>query len=528
MKLPPNSGGSHDFSRVPSATIQRSQFNRSHGYKTTFDAGYLIPIFLDEILPGDTMRLDMTGFARMATPVKPLMDNLYFDTHFFFVPYRLVWDNFEKFMGAQTNPGDSTNFLVPQLAAHNPTTDLIGQYFGLPQVNVNTMTVNALFHRSYNAIFNTWYRDQNQQNSLNVHTDDGPDPMASYDIRRRGKRHDYFTSALPWPQKGNAVGMPAVYVVPNTSGGVPLGPTFRNSADVAQDKNILAQSTSSGGAVIFGGGSGSWTANDQARWDNPNLYADLGSLTVNQIRTAFQLQRWEETDARGGTRYIEKIRAHFGVTSPDARLQRPEYLGGGSSPVTINSVAQTQRSDVAPATPQGNLAGVGTMTANRHGFAKSFVEHGCVIGLASVRADLSYQQGIPRMFTRRTVLDFPWPTFAHLGEQSILSKEIYWDGTAGDDTVFGYQERYAEMRYKPSLITGKLSSLNGDTLDVWHLGQKFGSRPVLGNLFIEEQPPMSRVIAVPTEPHFILDSYFHYICARPLPVFGVPGLVDHF
>ena len=263
----------------------------------------------------------------------------------------------------------------------------------------------------------------------------------------------------------------------------------------------------------------------------PDLVADLSeasAATINMLRQAFQIQKLYERDARGGTRYTEVVRAHFGVISPDGRLQRPEYLGGGQSTVNLHAVAQTSNVNAQP-TPQGNLAAFGTSTlSGGHGFTKSFTEHCVIIGLVSVRADLNYQQGLNRMFSRRTRWDFYWPALAHIGEQAVLNKEIYTQGTEQDEAVFGYQERFAEYRYKPSVITGEMRSNFAQSLDTWHLAQDFESLPALNSAFIEENPPIDRVIAVPSSPHFIFDSYFQLRCARPMPVYGVPGLIDHF
>jgi hypothetical protein len=515
----------HQFSQVPRAEIPRSTFNRTHGYKTTFDSGYLIPFYVDEALPGDTFKVDPTLFARMATPIYPIMDNLFLETFYFAVPLRLLWDNFEKFMGSQDNPNDSTDFLVPTISPN--TGGFISQsledYFGLP-VGVDGISVNSLHHRAYNLIWNEWFRDQNLQDSVTVDTDDGPDTYSDYTLLRRGKRHDYFTSALPWPQKGTGVELPLgdrAYVKVDD-----ISPSISN-----MDGQYVVGIENSGGVFTLGGSNTSQTVNstNQANSSQINFYADLSTATastINSLREAFQLQRMLEKDARGGTRYTEVIQTHFSVTSPDARLQRPEYLGGGSSPIVVNPVAQTTSTDVT--SPQGNLAGYATATQNGRGFVKSFTEHCVIIGLLNVRADLTYQQGIPRMFSRQTRYDFYWPSLAHLGEQEILNKEIYAQGTSADEDVFGYQERYAEYRYFPSKITGKMRSSYPQTLDAWHLSQDFASLPALNSTFIEENPPVDRVIAVPSEPQFILDSYIQCQTTRPMPVYSVPGQIDHF
>jgi hypothetical protein len=521
----------HEFSRVPQADIQRSTFNRSHGLKTTFDAGYLVPIFVDEVLPGDTFSVNAMGFGRLATPIYPIMDNLYVETFFFFVPNRLIWDNWERFNGAQDNPADSTSYLVPQItlgAGVSIADSSLFDYMGLP-INVNGISFNNLHGRAYNLIWNEWFRDENLQDSVNVDKDDGPDSVNDYVLLKRGKRHDYFTSALPWPQKGDAVSLPLGSTAPVLGIGKKTQ-DFNTSIVTAYESD--AGTATYTNAARFDGGTDpriTYIQEDPNNTGYPYIRADLSSATaatINELREAFQIQRLYERDARGGTRYTEILQSHFGVTSPDARLQRPEYLGGGKTPVGFEAVPQTSSTDAT--TPQGNLAAMAQVGVGGHGFTKSFTEHGVIIGMANVFADLTYQQGMNRMWKRRDRWDFYWPALAHLGEQAVLNEEIYTQGTSADTDVFGYQERYAEYRYKPSQITGKMRSAATGSLDVWHLSQDFSALPVLNNTFIEENPPIDRVVAVTNEPDLIFDWYFDMKTTRPMPVYSVPGLIDHF
>lgn len=570
----------HRFSDAPAMYMRRTKFDRSHVYKTTFDAGKLIPVFVDEILPGDTTRMSVNYFARLATPIKPIMDNIYLDWFFFFVPNRLVWDHWQNFCFEQEDPDAKTDYVIPTVTATgNSDNAYIGSlwdYFGLPiNTSNNISDINALPFRAVYLIWDEWFRDENLQKSVKIQKGDsnevldssrssdqpswvfssGTDLVAGFACPPRGKRHDYFTSALPWTQKGPGVsiGLAGTASIVNPS---PLSDYFltSNSNQLAAVTAYGGHASSSGGKRITSG-SGSITFQRYASefstiggfagnsdndvtvnaYSGSNLltkdsYVDLDSssiFTINSLRTAFQMQKFYERLARGGSRYTEVLRSFFGVVSPDARLQRPEFLGSFTKMVNVNPIAQTSATD--DTSPQGNLSAYGVTASKFHGFTKSFVEHGYIIGFVCARADLTYQQGINKMWLRSTVYDFYWPTFAHLGEQAIELRELYAQGTLDDKSVFGYQERYAEYRYKPSQITGKFrSSVVDGSLDKWHLSQFFNNAPTLNDEFITEKPPIDRIVAVTNEPQFLLDIGFRYTTIRPMPMFGTPGLVDHF
>ena len=544
----------HQFTSIPKADIPRSKFDCQSTHKTTFDAGNLVPVYVDEVLPGDTFNLNMTAFARLSTPLYPVMDNMILDSFFFFVPNRLIWSNWQKFMGQQANPADSISYVIPQQVS--PTGGYaigsLQDYMGLPTVGQvtagKTVSHCAFWPRAYNLIWNEWFRDENLQNSVTVDMGDGPDTVSNYTILKRGKRKDYFTSALPWPQKGSSVTLPLGSTAPVFGNGNALGlwDGTTNRGLASNGGSVFTGAAGNYGSLVGAANSGAASVTNQATGvttkaqagatpANSGLYADLSSATaatINQLRQSFQIQKLLERDARGGTRYTEIVRSHFGVVSPDSRLQRPEYLGGGSTPININPIAQTSGTSASgTTTPLGTLAAMGTALAHRHGFSQSFTEHGVIIGLVSVRADLTYQQGLHKMWSRSTRYDFYFPAFAMLGEQAILNQEIYVTGDTTDATVFGYQERWAEYRYNPSRISSLFRSTAAGTIDGWHLAEKFTSVPTLSNTFIQSNPPVSRIVAVGSAANgqqFIFDSFFDVKKARPMPMYSVPGLIDHF
>lgn len=528
---------------VPRADIPRSTFTTEHTVKTTFECGFLVPCHVDEVLPGDVHQGKVTIFARLATPIFPIMDGIQLETFFFFVPCRLLWDNWKKMMGERANPADSISYTIPQLVspAGGFLVNTLYDYFGLPtaaaQLGGDTVSVNSLPLRAYNFIFNEWFRDQNLQNSLPVATGNGPDSTTDFVIQRRNKKHDYFTSALPWPLKGGVeVSMPLSGIAPVR------GIARANAADPVDGPPVNFQQTD---AQSTAGWAGYWStatastliveAGGTAAGELPKIYADLSTATgatINALRLAVQTQRLLERDARSGTRYTELLRAHFGVTPEDSRLQRPEYIGGGRTSINTQAIPQTSATGLTGGTsPLGALGAAATAT-DQHQFSYHATEHGYIIGLVNVRADISYQQGLHRMWTRQTRYDFYWPVFAHLGEQIIRNDELYVTGVDATDTAaFGYQERWAEYKHRPSRITGMFRSTSATNIDPWHLAQEFSALPTLNATFMEDRPPFERVLAAGAaaeKMQILYDSVYSIRTTRAMPMFSVPGMIDHF
>nr|QJB20913.1 MAG: major capsid protein [Microvirus sp.] len=534
----------HDFAMVPQADVPRSQFKMRSRHLTTFDSGYLVPIFATEVLPGDSWNLRHTLYARTSTPIYPIMDNLWLDSFYYAVPLRLLWNNFKKMMGEQANPSDSINYVTPVVRSASggwPALSL-GDYFGMAvagQMTATTKDLAAWWTRAYNFIWNQCFRDENLQDSVVVDLGDGPDNASNYVLLRRGKRFDYFTSALPWPQKGSTgVTVPLSGNAPVKGIGIWDGAGFEAAGSIGGGQTVRqsdgSAATMTGWAVKdpsnVTGAAQSYLGVAQGTTGYPNIYADLSSATgvlINQLRQSIMIQEFLEKDARGGTRYVEMLKMHFGVVSPDFRQQRPEYLGGGTKLININPVTQTSATGLTGgSTPIGTQSGYG-IVVDRNGFNYSATEHMVILGLVEVRADLTYQQGVHRMFTRSTRYDYYDPSFAHLGNQAIRNDEIYCDGTSNDSATFGYKEAWDEYRYFPSRVSGLFRSTTAGTIDGWHLAQKFTSLPALNSAFIQDTPPLSRVLAVGAAANgqqFIGDFDFDITVARCMPMFSVPHI----
>lgn len=526
--------------------IKRSTFDRSNQLKTTFNAGELVPLLVEEVLPGDTFQLDTSLVIRMSTPIHPVMDNAFFDLYYFYVPCRIIWEHWKEFNGENNTTAweQTTEYEIPQLTAPAGgwQKGTIADYMGIP-INTANISVSALPGRAYVKIWNDWFRDENLQDpallSMDETTRTGSNG-ATYqsDAQLMGKPlpvnkyHDYFTSALPEPQKGPAVLLPLGDSAPVYPLEQDTGKLFKTRDGQPVSLYLQGNPTTGSTGLNFNINGATYSNN------NPNpktLYSNMAAditnataATVNELRQAFQLQRLYEKDARGGTRYIEVIKSHFGVTSPDQRQQRPEYLGGKRIPINVNQVLQTSSTDST--SPQGNTAAYSLTGDESSSFTKSFTEHGYIIGVGCVRTEHTYQQGIERMWSRKRRFDFYWPALANIGEQAILNKEIYAQGTDTDNEAFGYQEAWAEYRYKPSRVSGAFRSTYAQSLDVWHYADKYSSLPMLGDTFIREtKNNIDRTLAVQSslEDQFLADFYFETKATRPMPIYSIPGLIDH-
>lgn len=525
----------HSFAVAqPTVSRERSTIDRPSRTLTAIDSSIIYPILVDEVLPGDTFKLTCQMKAWLATPLKPFLDNLYINTFFFFVPNRLVWNNWIYFQGQQDTPGDTTDFTVPQIDVAGGSAagaNKLADYMGIPTI-ATTKEVNALPFRGYNLIYQEFFRDQNLQNEVTLDKGDANSTEANHVLLRRGKRKDYITGSLPWPQKPHDVlsTLPGVIsgVVPVTA----TGQTIR-MADQSGNESELESATATVSILFSGTPDTLDTAEDLKFGTVTGLEADLDtavSNTINQLRQSIAIQQLLELDARGGTRHIEQIKARFGVTSSDYRLQRPEYLGGGQINISVSPVPGTNNASGASPPGVGDLGAFGGASGNCGGFTHSFTEHGYVLGLVSARSDISYQEGIPRHWSRLTRFDYYEPALAHLGEQPVYNQEVFVSNVDVDDigalAVWGYQERFAEYKYGNSMITSIMRSNHATPIDFWHLGERFTTAPTLNAAFIVDNTldVLDRAIVVATEPQILMDCYFTNKCTRVMPVFNTPGL----